>query len=370
MDVKHNLPFLISQSAVLAVESGRHVEAGAPLVTYPFENTLLYTGVPNAYSEEVLADVPREKFKGLGDVLVEPHGWPSRALEPVPDNATSEIAIRRALAPVNVGGLGEWGGPAACYVADWQIRPFMVDLVNKDFTKCIVPLGQKIVPGAATWSPLDVDRRGVPITHDLPIADAGVYDDIGHIPLLRRGVKKMVLYDSSAVRDNSTGVLQSNLEEMVYVKAAFGQPGEALPGLPPNPPGSPNYAMADHYMTVFEPSEFAPLWEKAQAALASGEPAVIRGTYTVVDNPHFGIKGGWQVEVVWVFTLPSRSFMAALPQETQDDLHDYFPNYVSSEPMSHLELSVMAQYSSHLTEQRVVQEVLAMLGESPQETVV
>lgn len=369
-DVKHNLPFLISQSSVLAVESGRHVEAGAPLVSYPFENTLLYTGVPNAYSAETLADLPREKFKGLGDVLVEPHGWPSRALEPVSDNATSEVAIRRELAPVNVGGLGEWGGPAACYVADWQIRPFMVDLVNKDFTKCIVPLGQKIVPGASTWSPLDVDRRGVPVTHDLPIADAGVYDDIGHIPLLRRGVKKMVLYDSSAVRDNSTGVLHPNLEEMVYVKAAFGQEGIALPGLPPNPAGSPNYAMADNYMTVFEPSEFAPLWEKTQEALAKGEPLVFRGKFTVVDNPHFGIKGGWQVEVVWVFTLPSKSFRDALPQETRDDIHDYFPNYVSSEPMSHLELSVMAQYSSHLTEQRVVQEVLAMLGETPEETVV
>merc|ERR1712139_87498 len=227
-----------------------------------------------------------------------------------------------------------------------------------------------ILPGASTWSPLDVDKQGVPVTHDLPIADASVYDDIGHIPLLRRGVKKMVLYDSSAVRDNSTGVLHPNLEEMVYVKAAFGQPGEALPGLPPNPPGSPNYAMADNYMTVFEPSEFAPLWEQTQAALASGEPLVFRGTFTVVDNPHFGIKGGWQVEIVWVFTLPSNSFRSALPEETRDDIHDYFPNYVSGEPMSHLELSVMAQYSSHLTEQRVVQEVMAMLGESKQETVV
>lgn len=366
MDVKHNLPFLISQSAVLAVESGRHVEAGNPLVAYPFENTLLYTGVPNAYSEEYLADTPREKFKALGDILVEPHGWPSRALEQVSDNATSEVAIHRDLALINVGGLAEWGGPATCYMEDWQIRPFMVDLVNKDFTKCIVPLGQKIVPGASFWSPLDVNRRGVPVTHDLPIADAGVYDDIGHIPLLRRGVKKMVLYDSSAVRDNSTGTLKANLEEMVYVKAAFGQPGEALPGLPPNPPGSPNYAMAENYMTVFEPSEFDALWDQTQAALASGEPAVIRGTYTVVDNLHFGIKGGWQVEIVWVFTLPSNSFRSALPQETRDDIHDYFPNYVSSEPMSHLELSVMGQYSSHLTEQRVVQEVLAMLGDSPQ----
>merc|ERR1712166_173469 len=173
---------------------------------------------------------------------------------------------------------------------------------------------------------------------------------------------------------------------MGYVKAAFGQAGETklcdespadppgsacgVPGLPPNPAGAPNFAMAENYMTIFEPSEFAALWEETQAAFAKGEPAVIRGKYTVVDNAHFGIKGGYQVEIVWVFALPSKSFMSALPQETQDDLHDYFPNYVSSEPMSHLELSVMAQYSSHLTEQRVVQEVLAMLGESPQETVV
>jgi hypothetical protein len=371
-DVKHNLLFLISQSAVIAPQSGHHPEGENRLVTYPFENTLLYTGLPNSYSADELAELPQEKFKALGDVLVEPHGWPSRALEPVSDNATSEVAVSRDLAPINVGGLGEWAGPAACYAADWQIRPFMIDAVNRDFTKCMIPLGEKIVPGASTWSPLEVDQQGVPVTHDLPVADAGVYDDIGHIPLLRRGVKKMVLYDSSAVRDNITGTgLHPNLEEMVYVKASFGQPGEALPGLPPNPAGSPNYAMAENYMTVFEPSEFADLWEKTQAALAAGEPAVIRGKYTVVDNPHFGIKGGWQAEIVWVFTLPSNSFRDALPQETREYIHDYFPNYVSGEPMSHLELSVMAQYNSHLTEQRVVQEVLAMLdGESEQEVVV
>merc|ERR1711939_280670 len=99
-----------------------------------------------------------------------------------------------------------------------------------------------------------------------PVGDAGVYDDIGHLPLLRRGVKKMVLFDSAAVRDNSTGRgLHANLEEMVYLKAAFGAPGHMDPPFGPNPAGSPNPLSAENFLTVFEPSEFEPFWAKVQA---------------------------------------------------------------------------------------------------------
>merc|ERR1712224_1100515 len=101
---------------------------------------------------------------------------------------------------------------------------------------------------------------------------------------------------------------------MVYLKAAFGAPGFLDP---PNPAGSPNPMMGENFSTVFNPAEFPQLWQDLQDAVKQGEPAVVRGKYTVVDNPRLGIVGGWQVEIVWVALLPSASWMKALPRATK-----------------------------------------------------
>lgn len=149
---------------------------------------------------------------------------------------------------------------------------------------------------------------------------------------------------------------------MVYLKAAFGAPGYMDPPFGPNPAGSPNPLMAEGFLTVFEPKEFEPFWAKVQAQLKKGEPAVIRDKFTVVDNAHFGIKGGWQVEIVWIIALPSQSFRSALPAETAAHLPEYLPNVISTEFKSRFELSVMSQYASWLVEERAMKEIQAMLG--------
>merc|ERR1711988_1983893 len=103
---------------------------------------------------------------------------------------------------------------------------------------------------------------------------------MGHLPLLRRKVKKVVIFDSSAVPPDTkslTGAQKLTLEANVYLKAAFGAKG----GLdPPNPAGSPNPVMAEDYLTVFEKSEFEPLWSKMNELKKAGKPVVVRGTYT------------------------------------------------------------------------------------------
>merc|ERR1712176_580915 len=108
----------------------------------------------------------------------------------------------------------------------------------------------------------------------------------------RRKVKKLVLYCHSSVAPefaNRTGPEKINLEADIYIKAAFGAPGGLTP---PNPPGAPNVMTAANYLTVFDGSEFAPLWAKMKALKEARVPVVLRETHTVVDNPHFGIEGG------------------------------------------------------------------------------
>jgi len=246
----------------------------------------------------------------------------------------------------------EWQGVTTCALGAWQIRPWAVRVA--EFLPCTAEVGEQLMPHHQVWSPLDLNATDqLPIPHVVPVGDAGVYDDLGHLPLLRRGVKKIAIYASAANVDG-----QVTLEANVYVKAAFGAPG----GLkPPNPAGSPNPQMEVGHLTVFEPSEFAAFWEQAQGKLAAGEPPVIRGTYTVVDNPNYGIVGGWQVEVVWVLMLPSGTFRSALPARTEDSLPAYFPSFGAAEPLSHLELSTLSQYASWLTETVAAKEIRAML---------
>ena len=44
------------------------------------------------------------------------------------------------------------------------------------------------------------------------MGDAGIYDDLGHLPLLRRRVPKLLMFDSAALHNNRTGVEAEDLQ--------------------------------------------------------------------------------------------------------------------------------------------------------------
>jgi len=345
-DVKHNLPFLISQASVVYFDSGTKK---TPLIAAPYETSLLYSGVP------VSPTVP--------GVYVEPFATSSKVQAAVPVNATrGAVAASRELNVLNSGGLSEWASYSTAVVAAWQIRPTLDYLAQE--IHCGKTRAEKLAPRNWFWSPSGpFTKKGVPKSKQMPLGDGGVYDDIGHLPLLRRKVKKLLLFDSSAIPPDTAdlpGPEKVTLEANVYLKAAFGQPG----GLdPPNPAGSPNPVMAENYLTVFEPSEFAPLWETLQALKKASKPMVYRGTFSVVDNPHFGIEGGWKVDITWVVFAPVDEFFQALPEEVQTQLlkKDYFPNYGAGDPTSHFELSAISQYASWVTKGTAIPEVRNML---------
>jgi hypothetical protein len=352
-DLDGNLPFLLSQSAVMDLHSGSN-QSVDPLFSYPLDNTPLYTGIPRGYfGANVSAGAP---YKKLGDLFLEPFAFNSDALEPMPQSSTGKVKVRPRNRFFNAGSLAEWAGIATCYVAAFQIRP-----ATPKIPKCAVAAATKLMPQARFWSPLQEDHKHVPVGTDLLVGDAGVYDDIGHLPLLRRKVKKLLIYDSSAVHDNSTGFDKTNICEMVYLLAAFGQPGCLIP---PDPPGSPNPMSPANFLTVFEPTEFDKLWTKVKELHTSNKPVVIHDTFTVVDNPWFGIVGGWKVEIVWVLAMPIDAWRNALPTRTRNALPSWLPNVYASEPMSQFELSAISQYGSWLTEHAVVDEVRKMLSNS------
>merc|ERR1712232_959669 len=198
----------------------------------------------------------------------------------------------------------------------------------------------------------------------MPVGDAGVYDDLGHLPLLRRNVSKLVIFDSSAGHDNNSSRRGSadrgDVWEMSYLTAAFGQPDVPLHALP----GSPNPNMPKDYMTVFDPADFDYLWSEIMRLYNARQPVIVRHNTTTVRNDHWGIAGGRRVEIVWVLGMDVAEWRDALPLETVSKLPSYFPNYKCWEAMSQFQISAVSQFGSWMTH-RALGEIHAMLGVPP-----
>jgi len=273
---------------------------------------------------------------------------------------------------VDAGDLATWEGYTSNVVAAWQTRPTL-DYLNM-IADCALNAAEKLVPDISLWSPLNLDKKRVPKTEKKPIGEAGIYDDMGHLPLLIRKVKKIVIFDSASIPPDTVdqpGADKVTLEANVYLKAAFGQPG----ALGPNPPGAPNPMMAENYLSVFNSSDFPVLWSKMNSLKEQGQPVVVRQNVSVVDNPHFGIEGGWTAEIVFVVATPVPEFYDALPNETKTILSKkiakdkaFFPNVGVNDPQSKFELTALSQYASWITKKAVVAEIKAMLGPKPMTT--
>jgi len=339
-DRSQKLPFLVSQAAILAPLSGRH---GSLIQYWPIEDTPLYTGTFQSYS-----GTNATPFGAMGDILTEAFAWPGEVLNPVPLQPITEVSIRRTPHLGNLGQLAMLSGMETAYAADFQLRDWTHRL-----PECVVAAFEMLMPHAPISSPLLTDQQGVPATQELAIGDAGIYDDLGHIPLLRRRITKIVIYDSSAVHDNSTGTDMENLCQMVYTRRAFGQSGCPDVPWPDSPP-----------VTVFEPSEFGPFWSQVVQLHRAGLPVVVRGRFTVVDNPHLGIVGGWQADVLWIIALPVRAWRQSLPRATDRMLKRYFPNYFAGEMNNRFVISAASQLASWLTK-FAMPEIQQMLAEQP-----
>lgn len=91
---------------------------------------------------------------------------------------------------------------------------------------------------------------------------------------------------------------------------------------------------------------------------------VVRDTFTTVTNRHFGVTGGQRVEVVWALGTEVKAWRDALPPDTARLLPSFLPNFKCWEVQTKWQLGAQSQFGSWFTEQAVVKEVRAMLGEA------
>jgi hypothetical protein len=142
------------------------------------------------------------------------------------------------------------------------------------------------------------------------IGDGGITDNSMLIPLLRRGVKTVLVcfQGDTLLATNATWNVRHRLvpqaaEFDADIPAYFGlnipQPGQDL-----------------HRDMVFNTTDFPDLIEQLQASQASGGGIKARQKLTLVPNQFWGIKGGGEpVDVLWLYLGRALSWEQQLPAD-------------------------------------------------------
>jgi hypothetical protein len=160
--------------------------------------------------------------------------------------------------------------------------------------------------------------------------DGGNLENWGVIPLLMRGVKKIVIFiNSDTVVNPSYDPTQKTYESDV---------DSELPGLF----GIPVYShslfsngLEPDYNHVFPSADYAGVVTALQAQLKSGQPMVHQATHVLQENQFWGLPGGGTVDVLYVYLGKVEAWQSQITDKVVRDelklgdlgMFPHFPNY-------------------------------------------
>lgn len=108
--------------------------------------------------------------------------------------------------------------------------------------------------------------------------DGGILENLGVMPLLMRKVDRIIIFV------NTKDELGGRKDEInTSIPPLFGQ--------------VPSFGL-NH---VFPTDQYDALVEGFQAAKEAGATVMFRDRYRVKENRHYGIEGGWEADVLWVY---------------------------------------------------------------------
>jgi hypothetical protein len=302
----------------------------APNTTHPYrptEFTPLYVATPGQDPEPVAGELGGAKKDGknnkqdpqaaeggtypaLGGFAVEPLGlntYPPPADVATPKTSTTGKATAKARSRF-VTPLVTMVGVSSSFVAQ-GLRP------SGDAAEDIT--------GTETlyyWAP---SRDGRTFQgRDWGFADGGGVDNTAIIPLLRRGIKRIVAGTaSSSAADDKTNATDWAASQW-DVSGLFGAAPLDAPAFKQGKVNGMKVRDFNKFMQVFPREDFMPMYESISKAVAEGKPATYRLKTRVLANKWQGVEGGYDVDLLWFLNQPCRDFEEALPQATQDALGD------------------------------------------------
>ncbi len=206
-------------------------------------------------------------------------------------------------------------------------------------------IGTSAAPATETLDRLGLDWVGFPEFKYWPIekapakslkareyefGDGGTLENLGVMPMLLRKVGRMVIFVNTKHRLNGPDDINDSIPPLFGLRFPTNQ--------------------------VFPEDRYVPLVDALMARKATGETVMHRETYPVRDNAHYGVEGGWEVDVLWVYNERVSAWEQKLPQSIRSMIGTgslgNFPHYKTffQNPPAIIDLSAkQASLLAHLS---------------------
>jgi hypothetical protein len=297
-------PLLIMNSSIFANQEMR----GSRLL--PFESSPFGIGVRGTFPPKVTGDME------IGGGLIQPFAMGSSVVSVSGDLATV-APPSRPFSLVDMAGIS-----SAAFAQTVQDKLHEFDSLE---------------PKYPYWPVADP----VPQTANyFWFADGGSLENTGICSLLARGVPRVISFINTEVPLLTKPLDQGGSVTIdSSVQLLFG-----------TDPDAPTVRLQDSYIAsapnatpdeiqVFDKARYYELMNAlAIANVQNGGPAMFKQTLTVLPNPTFGIAGGYEVEILWVYNTAVPNWINLLSPDVKSAVNGlkHFPNY---ETMGQLGLS-------------------------------
>ncbi|GLI69461.1 hypothetical protein VaNZ11_014077 [Volvox africanus] len=143
-------------------------------------------------------------------------------------------------------------------------------------------------------------------THDVLLTDDGGYDLYGIYPALRRQVPNVMVFNCNG---KSLGTMDGFTTD------------KDLPARPGTSPYKQLFGRCadkeNKQRQVFDSAGFDTLINAIQNKLKAGDAPIHVERYQVLTNDHLGIKGGWEVRIMWIMNERMKKWETQLPEATR-----------------------------------------------------
>lgn len=169
-------------------------------------------------------------------------------------------------------------------------------------------------PKLYTWSPL-ATPKAIPQSAEFSFADGGCMDNYGIMPLLRRNVKKIAVFINTFSKLGTSPV--SDYTDMPEDYLDFNLP--SLFGCVKLTNLISAMGTDITHNQVFNKLDFKNVLLALQTKKNANEAVRVTTTHTVLENEWWGIAGGYDVEVCWVYNEEVLNWEKELSPEIQKD---------------------------------------------------
>lgn len=285
MNPQANRPFPIITGTVLRPKFGR----------YRFDMTPLYVGVDGLFP-----DAGSHHNFDIGGGYIQPLGFDSDS--PSEFDKTTQVAKVRLGRKKHRFTLGDMIGTSGAAPAEYADR-FGFEWLG--------------FPEYKYWSPAEVEKTKA---KEYDFGDGGIFENLGIMPMLRRGVKKLIIFVNCQTQlgydESNNPIIASSIPALFHEI--------------PNQNGEKNFD--ENIVFANQENKFKKLVKGLNDAFTKNKAAIYTDTYSVTKQDCHNIRGGSEVEIMWVYNVRIGNWVDKLPLEIRHNLEtkvygERFPNY-------------------------------------------